>query len=535
MPPFERRNFAKLGLPQSAPAPVVSPIVERVQACAAKLGLEGTLLAFGSHANSLASASSDCDLTFMPREDVWGDAALKILERFADELPRYGFKSIVRIFQASIPLIKSIDQGGVEVDLCIGNHLGLNNSRLVSAYCQLDSRVGEVCRAVKQWAKSTELVGSSDGHLNSYAYTLLSLYYLMSCSPPVVPNLQELASQGCDPIPVIDRKWGREMTWDCRFWEDLHLLPKSQNKEPTEKLLKGFFRYYVEEFDWSSQAVSVRLALTTQQNIISKFNLGTPVTKEGWYIEDPFDLRHNLAANCVKEGRQRILNLMNKAGKSIQEGGILAFHGHCKRDAIHYLLKCRIHPEKVSFEDFMAAVTAEVKEPFRVHFPLPTGPRAREVADAFLIFHSEASRRSVHTLNETSLGDWQLRLMPSSWALEDAMASGEYKEVPVLPPPSTASSVPSAAAPATASEAALPSVEAASEQVRNGLRAAKQKATNGEKVDVKEVERLIELARTYNLKHEEQMGLKCLKDMQGSEAALQKKNGGGRGSSLAYQ
>ena len=64
--------------------------------------------------------------------------------------------------------------GGVEVDLCIGNHLGIQNSRLVAAYCQLDRRVGEaqrlktshvgafreVCRLVKQWAKSAELVGA---------------------------------------------------------------------------------------------------------------------------------------------------------------------------------------------------------------------------------------------------------------------------------------------------------------------------------------------------------------------------------------
>ena len=40
--------------------------------------------------------------------------------------------------------------GGVEVDLCIGNHLGIQNSRLVAAYCQLDRRVGEAQR-LKTW------------------------------------------------------------------------------------------------------------------------------------------------------------------------------------------------------------------------------------------------------------------------------------------------------------------------------------------------------------------------------------------------
>lgn len=501
-------------------------LVERIQQAADKLGLEGKVVPFGSYANGLSNDCSDCDVTFMPKEDVWGEAGLKVLEQFADELPSFGFKNIVRIFQASIPLIKAVDEGGKEVDLCIANHLGVNNSRLISTYCALDPRVSEVCRAVKQWAKSMELVGSSDGHLNSYGYTLLSLFYLMACSPPVVPNLQDLAgSTSRDQVPVIDRKWGREMTWDCRFWEDLHLLPKSQNKDSVETLLKGFFRYYTEEFDWASQAVSIRLALTNKQGNaschVAKFNLGTPATPEGWYVEDPFDLRHNLAQNSLKEGRQRILTLMANAYRALDKGGMREFNSHCTKNSIHYLLKCRIHPEKVSLEDFMAAVTVkEVQEDFTVHFPSPQGFRGREVADAILVFRSEESRRLVHMVNGLPIGDdWQLRFLPcSSWALEAARAQGEYKEVPVsatgsrpvAPSPPEAAPTPTPAPAPTAS--ASPSDAAASEaagQVRSGLRSA---------VDVDEVKQLIEMARQHGLKHEEQMGLKRLKQIEGSQA-----------------
>jgi len=251
--------------------------------------------------------------------------------------------------------------------------------------------------------------------------------------------------------------------------------------------LKGFFLYYSETFDWLNNAVSVRLALTqqTKQGAISKLNLGSPVTKEQWYIEDPFDLRHNLGSNCTKDGRQRILDMMKKALRMLDEGPN-SVESLYSRTPSHFLLKCRVHQEKVSLAEFKATVGGirEVREPFTVHFPQPC--RFREVADAFLIFKSEETRRAVHRLNESALGDWQLRLLPcSTWALEDALSAGEYEEVIVAP-----------------------SSEASAEKVRSGLREAST---------IAEFQSLIRLAQVLNLKHEETLGKKRLAKLQ-SEA-----------------
>eukprot|EP00439_Symbiodinium_sp_Y106_P008321 s90_g1.t1 len=483
---------------------IVQPVVDRIQAAAKHLGIEGEVVPFGSHTNSLCNSNSDCDVTFVPQEDVWGESALHILKLIAQELPSHGFKSIIQIFQASIPLIKAVDPGGVEVDLCIGNHLGIHNSRLVAAYCQLDMRVGEVCRAVKQWAKAKELVGSSDGHLNSYAYTLLTLYYLMSCRSPLVPNLQDLAQYpGYESVSVTDRKWGQKLTWDCKFFEEIELLPKSQNKDSVEKLLIGFFRYYTEEFDWSTRAVSVRLAMT--QGVVNKFGppLFAPVSKDMWFIEDPFDLRHNLSSNCGKEGRARILAQMAEALRLLEEGGLPKFHGIRSDTTTSFMLKCRIHIEKVSLDDFRAALARNVvREPMRLHYPA-AGSRTREVADAFLIFESKESQRKVHELNETAIGEWQLRLMPcSSWALHDARAAGEYQEVLVEPP--------------AVSKPVLSDGQSVGDQVRNGYRAS---------TTVAAVQGWIEVAREHDLKHEEQMGQKRLQQLE--DAAAKKREGTG--------
>ncbi|CEM39480.1 unnamed protein product [Vitrella brassicaformis CCMP3155] len=40
---------------------------------------------------------------------------------------------------------------------------------------------------------------------------------------------------------------------------------------------------------------------------VDKFGLAVSCTREQWYVEDPFDVSHNLAAKCSKRGKERIL------------------------------------------------------------------------------------------------------------------------------------------------------------------------------------------------------------------------------------
>jgi len=101
-------------------------------------------------------------------------------------------------------------------------------------------------------------------------------------------------------------------------------------------------------------------------------------------------------------------------------------------------------------------------------------------------------------MNETYVGEWQLRLLPcSTWALEDARASAGYEELKISPqsPPT----------PPEGEDAGRAHGEAASEEVRSGLRVAQ---TPGE------VKVLIERAQAIGLSHEEMLGRKKLKELQ---------------------
>lgn len=413
----------------------VEDIISRVKAAATSLGLEGSVVPFGSYVHGLQTTYSDCDLSYMREDGKSEPSSVKILQMFAAELSAHGFENVIGIFQANTPLVKAVDASGIEVDLCIENRLGRRNSLLIAAYCNLDPRVSELGIIVKKWAKAFELVGSSDGHLNSYAYTLMVIYYLMKTDPPVVPNLQDLASgKGTDPVIVKDHRWGYVAECDCRFWEDIHLLPPSKNTSTVDTLFIGVLRFYA-GFDWLNKAVSIRLGLTDHANT-SKMHLYTAVLKDQWYIEDPFDLRLNLASQCTREGRQRILDHMRRTLQILNscpnaDLRTRSFASHCSRSTTVFLLKCRVQRDKVSASDFVEALRGPRDlNGFTVRFPRSTD----RVCDAFIVFKSEKFRRTVHELNETYVGDWQLRLLPcSSWALQDALLMGDYDEIEVLP------------------------------------------------------------------------------------------------------
>ena len=102
-------------------------------------------------------------------------SSVNILQLFLRKLPQYGFNNFVTVFAASLPLLKMMDSHGVDIDICVDNQLGYWNSLLMGSYARVDRRVGEFIRRIKCFAKRFEIVGSTDGHLNSYAWTLMAV------------------------------------------------------------------------------------------------------------------------------------------------------------------------------------------------------------------------------------------------------------------------------------------------------------------------------------------------------------------------
>lgn len=367
---------------------------------------EGVAL-FGSFTTGFKSSSSDLDMVYAGSID--NNDVISLLAKLSHELPKYGFDNITKVFQSSIPLVKFTDvRSGMEIDFCMGNELGVRNSLLLNAYCQYDQRVVQVGRAVKQWAKRHELVGTADGCLNSYAYMLMTIHYLQSMQ--VVPNFQVLATLNAS-VPVVDRKWGTEDTWETKFEEDWQSLAPSKSQTSPEELIVGFFRFFTTMFDWRSHAVCIRL--NKPGSAVDKYTLATTTTDEQWYVEDPFDLKHNLAGRCSLAGRERILTEMRKAFQILYTTSDWQQVCPPGQPAAYYL-KCRVSP----------AATPEllIKE-FREFSLLRL---FMCVGQAYLEFPSSDLRRRAHSRNESYVADCQLHLhYCTRHSVEEAAGQGQ--------------------------------------------------------------------------------------------------------------
>eukprot|EP00927_Polykrikos_kofoidii_P065809 TRINITY_DN61525_c0_g1_i1.p1 TRINITY_DN61525_c0_g1~~TRINITY_DN61525_c0_g1_i1.p1 ORF type:complete len:790 (+),score=92.44 TRINITY_DN61525_c0_g1_i1:46-2370(+) len=378
------------------------------------LDISAVVETFGSYSNGFKTGTSDLDIVL--RGKISTEKTVPLLQKFADTVPEYGYTNVTRIFQANVPLVKFTDKrSGMEVDFCINNELGVRNSLLLLTYCKLDIRMMQVGRLVKEWAKRHELVGTADGYLNSYAYMLLTIHYMQSLDPPVVPNLQELATT---PRHVYVDKWGSEDRWETKFFEDWESLPKSENKQTVGELVMGFFKFFV-DFDWRTQAVCMRL--NKPGAVIDKFQLKTVTNEEQWYVEDPFDLKHNLAGKCSRAGRKRMLDEMMKAYQSLREHGNWSLVCPPGGPSSFYL-KCRIS-EKVSPQDLLEEFADF--QLTRLHFPKLDS--RSHMGQAFLEFSDIAARRRAHVKNETYKSDVRLHLHYSSQhGLAEAVSQGSY-------------------------------------------------------------------------------------------------------------
>merc|ERR1719265_3129290 len=81
--------------------------------------------------------------------------------------------------------------GEQQSDVTINNLLPVYNTRLLKSYALLDHRVVTVVREVKKWAQEIGLHGADKGHLSSYSFTLLGIFYFQVKAP--LPSVQALA------------------------------------------------------------------------------------------------------------------------------------------------------------------------------------------------------------------------------------------------------------------------------------------------------------------------------------------------------
>jgi len=251
---------------------------------------------FGSMKTGFGTKGCDLDVVIVRANAQDRESNVQgILMKLRDQLEAMdGVKIKDAILSARVPILK-LEYSGRDVDISVNNTKALMNSRLLAAYAELDPLIPQFGVAVKLWAKDAELCGAPEGHLSSYAFILMALYFLQVASGDELPCLQE----GLAESDLEDEE---------KLQQRVNEIKASGWKMESGNLwilLAGFFAFYggslgptyqYEPFNWGREVISVRLGkrarnLPLDHELLSELK---GRTQGHLHIEDPVEHSRNL-------------------------------------------------------------------------------------------------------------------------------------------------------------------------------------------------------------------------------------------------
>ncbi|XP_070541843.1 poly(A) RNA polymerase GLD2-like [Ptychodera flava] len=281
----------------------------------------------GSSLNGFGNRHSDLDMCLMltdcfnstsPSRSMVLNCLYDIEAQFRQDHRHFQRMSVIR---ARVPILRFTDmRSGLDCDININNATGIRNTHLLQVYAKMDWRVAPLVMVIKHWASAHDINDASQSTLSSYSLALMALHYLQRLRPPVIPALQQL-------YPTIFRN-----TSDVKNLLSTSLdlaLPKnlqfnSENTQSLSGLLKGFFQYFAEEFDFSSQVISVRLGIAYPKKSL---NVSEPYHWKHICIEEPFDSNNTARPVYLQSKYEQIVdtfkNTNRKIGKATSLNDIL--------------------------------------------------------------------------------------------------------------------------------------------------------------------------------------------------------------------
>lgn len=263
--------------------------------------------AFGSSANGFGDASSDVDVVLAATRanlvrclelgpNGLIDLEPRVLRKLERRLQNEGFKILQRILHARIPILKMsmvLPSGkALECDLSVNNLLPVFNTKLLKTYAEINPHVVDLVQTCKEWAKEHGIHGAARGHLSSYAFTLMVIFFLQIRGD--LPCLQGDAESKPEWYVEDQKKYNVYIDETSDF---------SEFAERNMSTFDDFIRFYRNEFRWGEWVVSIRtgkcLSLKKYPKLTKQPRSGVAPFEVFYFIhiEDPFDIGRNL--HCV--------------------------------------------------------------------------------------------------------------------------------------------------------------------------------------------------------------------------------------------
>jgi len=173
----------------------------------------------------------------------------------------------------------------IPIDFSVNAAVPMYNAALLTECGQLDPRAKALILLVKRWAKDRGICHAAKGHLSPYTWGLLTIFFLqvMDEEGPFLPTLSsfKLASG------LMKNHDSNATSWT-----------RSSSSVSVGDLFKRFMHFYSTEFNWRTEAVSIRSATREKPGLKLPIHVvlhGDSSTSEvGPSIEDPFNEAKNL-------------------------------------------------------------------------------------------------------------------------------------------------------------------------------------------------------------------------------------------------
>ncbi|KAL7053216.1 hypothetical protein AAHC03_025575 [Spirometra sp. Aus1] len=218
-----------------------------------------------------------------------------------------------------------MDPENVVYRITVGNPFGHHFATLVNLYQSIDIRARQLAILLRKFAKMASLDLPDHHTFLPPALIVLVIFYLQRISPPILPNLQEIAHLHRATLPAQAIEVVTRDSNDLSYLKDLSHLPKffpavtaselgvskvaaeeKTNKSTLADLWLGFLRFYLFEFQLRKCAISI-----TQSKPLSKSN--KRYTPTCIWIQDPFSPNESLTRSLLPSSMEYITSQLSAA------------------------------------------------------------------------------------------------------------------------------------------------------------------------------------------------------------------------------
>jgi len=202
----------------------------------------------------------------------------------------------------------------IPIDFSVNAAVPMYNAALLTECGQMEPRARELILMVKRWAKDRGICHAAKGHLAPYTWGLLTIFFLQLGEKPLLPKLAQFKMAS----GLMDKSGGSAPD----SWKPVADCDKSVGA-----LFKEFLNFYNSQFDWATEAISIRSACRQKPgtrlpiHVIVHDNGNT--SEVAPCIEDPFDESKNLAAGMNTTSLARLREELARAADFSTRGASL--------------------------------------------------------------------------------------------------------------------------------------------------------------------------------------------------------------------